>query len=229
MDLQNMMLAQKPLEKKMLRETVREFLINSILTKKYRPGERIIETQVARDLQVSQGTVREAMRELEAMGFIETEVYKGARVRSYSKEELVEVWEVRAILESFAIAKGFDSIRSEIKALGKIIDEMVVCAQQRNFLKQIELDMQFHKVILTSAKNRALYKVWNALGLSFWTYFGIYSTVPQSDCHFKNHAERHRVIYEALRSGDRAKAEAAIRDHFIKNKDLLKSRKLDEE
>jgi len=79
----------------------------------YKPGARLIETQIARELGVSQAPVREALRELESVGMVESYAFRGARVRKPTREELIEAFPVRAALESLAAGEAAGRITDD--------------------------------------------------------------------------------------------------------------------
>src|SRR3954462_12935505 len=85
-----------------MREQIRRVLVQRILDGYYKPGDRLVELQIARELKTSQGPVREALRELEALRLVESETYRGTRVRALSEREREEVAQVRGILEQAA-------------------------------------------------------------------------------------------------------------------------------
>src|SRR3990172_7822000 len=88
------------ISRSVLSAQVKERLLEAILDGRYPPGARIVETRVARELGTSQAPVREALRDLEALGVVETTAFRGARVRRPSAAELLEAFEIRAELES---------------------------------------------------------------------------------------------------------------------------------
>ena len=85
-----------PVRSSMLGDQVKDQLLRRILLGEYPPGARIVETRVARDLGVSQGPVREALRDLATLGLVELQPYRGARVRRPETEEIREAMRVRA-------------------------------------------------------------------------------------------------------------------------------------
>ena len=89
-----------------LSDQVKDYLLTAILAGEFPPGSRIVETRVARHLGVSQGPVREALRDLEALGLIDSTPYQGARVRQPQKAELLEAYDVRAVLEFVRSSTG---------------------------------------------------------------------------------------------------------------------------
>ena len=96
----------EPVEREVLSELVKDRILAWILEGVLEPGSRIVETRVARDLGTSQAPVREALRDLATLGFVEMQPYRGSRVRKPSKDELVDAIEVRAELEALDIQES---------------------------------------------------------------------------------------------------------------------------
>ena len=92
----------RPLERRVFREEIREQLIEDILNGKLPPGARIVETRIAQQFGVSQGPVREALRDLELFGFVVSSPFRGTQVRQISTEDLLEIYPIRAALEAVA-------------------------------------------------------------------------------------------------------------------------------
>ncbi len=90
------------IERTVLREQVKDVLLQRIVRGELKPGERLVETRIASELGTSQAPVREALRDLELLRMVESEPFRGARVRAFGDDELVEVYPVRAALEELA-------------------------------------------------------------------------------------------------------------------------------
>ena len=75
------------------------------------PGERLVETRIAQELGTSQAPVREALRDLELLRLVESEPFRGARVRPFGDSELVEIYPVRAVLEELAARLATETAR----------------------------------------------------------------------------------------------------------------------
>ena len=84
------MSAETPISRSVLSDTVKDRLLEAILDGRYPPGSRIVETRAAREFGTSQAPVREALRDLEALGVVEISPFRGARVRHPSRDELLE-------------------------------------------------------------------------------------------------------------------------------------------
>src|SRR5688572_30416059 len=89
-------------ERRPLREDVRDALVTAIVGGDFQPGERIVESRVASHLGVSQATVREALREIEQLGLVLSSLNRGVTVRPLTRRSVVEMYEMRALLEGHA-------------------------------------------------------------------------------------------------------------------------------
>ena len=96
------MAVARAVSRSVLADQVKERLLDGILSGRYAPDSRIIETQVARELGTSQAPVREALRGLEGLGLVEITPFRGARVRRPSRREILEAYAVRSSLETLA-------------------------------------------------------------------------------------------------------------------------------
>ena len=135
-------------------EQVRKILTEKIMSGDLAPGARLRELHLAAELKTSQGPVREALRELEAIGLVVTEPYKGSRVREVTREDIREAYVVRATLEELAgtlAAPGFKSKTTHLADLAAAIRE---AARQRNISDYVKCDIAFHRAIVEAAGNQ---------------------------------------------------------------------------
>ena len=86
-----------------MRDRIRRTLLKRISEGVYRPGERLKEMKLAQEFEVSQAPVREAFRELEALGIVVSRRYHGTHVREISSKENREIYELRGYLEEIAV------------------------------------------------------------------------------------------------------------------------------
>src|SRR3954453_18189120 len=94
------------LSRPMLRDQIKDAIVERILNGDYAPGERIVEIRVAQEFGVSQAPVREALRELELLRLVVSEPFRGARVREVTAGGLAEIYPVRGALEGGAAGAG---------------------------------------------------------------------------------------------------------------------------
>jgi DNA-binding GntR family transcriptional regulator len=194
-----------------LREEIKEYLIDAILCGQLRPGDRIIETRIAQDLGVSQTPVREALRDLELLGFVTSEPFRGTRVRAFTHEELVQIYPIRAAIEGVAARAAATRITTEqLLALEEQIDRMREASELGDEATAIEADIAFHRIIVEASGNRLLEQFWTSLSLATTTFltFSIHRRA------IEGLAARHEPILEALRARDPDRAEAAMRRHI---------------
>lgn len=209
---------QEPLEREVLAERVKDRILTWILEGELAPGSRIVETQVARQLGMSQGPVREALRGLATLGFVEMEPYRGARVRKPSREELVQAMEVRAVLEAMAGALAASRTNKKlVKDLEEAYAEMLEAADDGNAHDHAVKNTKFHALIVEASGNRTLARVWSMLEPFSRTY--VTASSPGIDLHWL--ADRHRVIIDAIREGDEDRAAEAMRIHAAEAEDLI--------
>lgn len=206
------------IKRSVLREEIKAYLTDKIMRGEYKPNERLVETQIARELGVSQAPVREAFRDLELMGLLTTMPYKGAYVREFTVEDVKNCYDVRAELEGLAIRSATEYMTdSDIKRLEELYQQMLDAAKEGNLQKEISLDIEFHRTIVEASRNNILQKIWNEISIANWTYFGGYKN--KSDR--LNLVKRHEPILEALRQRDAQKCWELMRKHFIELKEMV--------
>jgi DNA-binding GntR family transcriptional regulator len=206
-----------------LSERVKEFIIDAILRGEFKPGDRIVESSLARRLGVSQAPVREGLRDLVLQGFLQIEPFKGTTVRSFSPQELLEVYTVRAALESLAARLAAVRLtEADASALRRILDEMIDAAQREDRDRMVQLNNYFHETILQISGNKMLRQLWQTLQFGHWTIV----TTHLSRFTLEELAVRHENLLEALMSKDPEKAQHAMQHHIEdlgKPSDNLKS------
>src|SRR5215210_7551356 len=128
----------------MLRDQVKDALVERILDGFYGPGDRIVEMRVAEEFGVSQAPVREALRELELLRLVVSEPFRGARVREVSAEELAEIYPVRAALEEVAARGAAVNLAGDVAPLAEEIDAMRAAAKAADVHDFVTHDVAFH-------------------------------------------------------------------------------------
>ena len=138
-----------------LREQVKELILERILNGDYAPGERLVETRIAQELGTSQAPVREALRDLEMLRFVESEPFRGARVRAVSEEELAEIYPVRAAIEEVAAREAAVRLDGGLDALEELRSLAMHRATEAGDLHaQVAHDVNFHRLIIEACGNQ---------------------------------------------------------------------------
>jgi DNA-binding GntR family transcriptional regulator len=192
-----------------LREQVKDLLLQRIASGELKPGERLVETRIAAELGTSQAPVREALRDLELLRLVESEPFKGARVRAFGNEELVEVFPVRAVLEELAAKEATKRLAGDVSVLEAEVDAMRDAARRGDVNALTRHDIAFHRLVVEAAGNPILEQCWKSLGVEGRITITLYGTSIEP----QEAAELHVPLLEAIRSGKPGAAGRAARKH----------------
>lgn len=196
-----------------LRHDVRIHLRNQIFDGTLQPGDRIVESRLARELGISQTPVREALRELEQMGLVVSYPNRGSSVRKIEPKDAGEMYSLRAHLEAMAVARAIERMTDDdLDTLDGLIDSMLDAAENQDPERLTELDTAFHEFILNAADHDLLLRTWQGISPLNWTMMTV---IRLKDRNLNELAERHRPVVVALRARDVQAADAAIRDHVM--------------
>jgi DNA-binding GntR family transcriptional regulator len=199
------------ISRSVLAEQVEDRLLQSILSGKYAPDSRIVETRVAKELGISQAPVREALRALEALGLVEILPFHGARVRRPSLTELLEAYAVRAELECLAARLGVPGITAaDIAEFEDLMAAMVRAAAEGNRHEAAGRDSAFHARLVRLSGSKTLERTWGTVEPFSRTYI----TLVRSKEGPVWANEMHQSILRALQARDAAAVEETLRLHF---------------
>lgn len=215
------MVVARAISRSVLADQVKDRILEGILSGDYGPDSRIVETQVARDLGVSQAPVREALRGLEALGVVEITPFRGARVRRPTRREIIEAYAVRAALETLgarlAVPRMGDDDLAELRDQ---LEAMRAAARADDGHAVAEADARFHARIVELADNDTLDKVWRSLEPFSRTYLTL--AVPGADPQWS--ADLHAPILAALERRDSQGVVDALERHFDEVRDNMARR-----
>jgi DNA-binding GntR family transcriptional regulator len=207
--------------REVLADQVKDRLLQDILTGRYPPDARIVETSLARELGVSQAPVREALRGLEALGLVEILPFRGARVRRPTIGELTEAYAVRFALEALGARLGVPRMTdADLAELEVLCEAMQRAAAAGDRHEVAVADAAFHARLLGLAGNATLVRVWRSLEPFCRTYITLLA--PGADARWT--ADLHLPVLAAVRERDPERVVAALRDHF----DEARTRLVDE-
>jgi DNA-binding GntR family transcriptional regulator len=211
--------ATVPFARSNLREQIKDVILQRIVEGSYPPGSRIVETRVAQELGVSQGPVREALRDLEQLGCVVHEPYRGCSVRAFSVDELLEAFPVRAALEALAARLAAEQLGdAELAELEQLLERMRVAARRGDAHDQSRANASFHATIVRAARNGTLERQWRMLEPFSRTYL----TVSRPGIDLIALSDRHVPILDALRRHDPDAAAAAMHEHLMGAAELLR-------
>ncbi len=191
-------------------ETLREAIINQTL----KPGERLMEIQLAEEMGVSRTPVREAIRKLELEGLVVMVPRKGAYVAGISMKDIHEVYELRSALE--ALAASLAAVRITDEELEEMERQMVREAketEENNLQGIVSIDTTFHDLLYQAAHNQRLVQFINILQEQLQRFRAATLSRPGRS---KYALEEHKKIVEALANKD-AKLAAKLATEHIEN------------
>ena len=192
-----------------LRHDVRDGLVRGILEGELGPGDRLIEMHIAKEYGTSQGPVREALRELEMLGFVRSEPHRGTYVRDPWQQGMLELYELRGALEEFAARMATPKLREDTSALQAEVDAMAAAAVADDVHAAVEHSERFHRLIVEGSANQLLYTMWSSLSITDHTAL----TMVTLDLDLAAVAESHQPIVDAIAAGDVELACRVSREH----------------
>ncbi len=148
---------------------------------------------------------------MESLRIVESEAYKGARVRQVTPEELIEAYELRAVLECYAAEKGARSLKGKVEPLRKRYLAMVAAARAGDMEAYVQHDLPFHRLIIEAAENAFLLRAWDGLGFEIRTRIFLAS----KEFDMVQIEKLHEPIVEAFERGDAKLAAKLLREHSL--------------
>ena len=187
-----------------------QVLLEMIVSRKLKPGERLVEEQLAKNLGVSRTPLREAINRLSKDGLVLLQARKGASVREFEIDDVIEVYDIRMVLEGLAANLAASNI--DLKKLEKL-EHLFESSEAKDLLKA---DAQLHDLIISSSGNKRLVIALNDLK-NFIEIFrvAVYTFTAQSIIATSDHLK----ILEALKNRDGQQAEKLMRKHIENTKE----------
>ena len=199
---------------------VADLIRDGILEGRLRPGERLKEDMLAKELDVSRTPVREAIAMLQAEGLLDAHQHRGAQVRSYTPSELEEIYDLRSILEGYAARRAATRItQRELTRLRTSVERMEKL-QPKDLEHLVQQNGIFHDTILQAADSQRLVAMvtqTRALPLIYQSY--AWYTPAQLSLSL----EYHRRVLSALERHDAEQAEYDMRHHLFNAREALTS------
>lgn len=189
------------LERGTLRTHLTSHLFDAILRGELRPGERIVEGKLARELGVAQSTLREALQQLEHQGLVTKSDRKGTFVTKLTVRDMEDLYLVRLQLEPIAAALACQKMKGEhFRELAGVLERMRSAGKRRAFVELLKSDLAFHQLIWRFSGNPYLERALNAVCPPLFASYMIRLESGESYDFVKDY-EEHTDLIEALRKG----------------------------
>ena len=195
-------------------------LREAIVSGRLQPNERLVESDLARSLDVSRTLVRAALVRLEHEGLVEHERHRGARVRLVPEGEAVEILETRAVLEGLVARLAAErAAAQDVADLKDILADMQRLREADDLLGVSDLNAQLHRRLLEISGHETAGRLIGALNSQMVRFqFRTILLPGRSERSFAEHAE----IVAAVATHDGERAEAGMRAHLSSVADALR-------
>ena len=196
-----------------MRDHIRDVLVARILDGTYPAGMQLKELTLAREFNVSQAPIREALRELEGSGLVASERYRGTRVRGADFAEMRESYELRATLEARAVELAVPCAPEVIAELEQCLRAMSVAAGHNDSESYISEALRFHRTLIVASHNRTFVSVWDSLHWDVRGRIAVERLAKQS-ADFGPLIELHEELVAKIRAGLVDEAATLVRKIF---------------
>ncbi len=191
-------------------ELVRDTLRLAILTGDIPGGARLVQADLAEQLQVSTTPVREALRSLAAEGLVRLDSHRGAVVRRLTRDEVMEIFELRCLLEPAVLHRAVPRVTDEHLEQAAEIEARM--AAETDPARWAQLNRDFHGVFMTAAESQRLRQMVETLQDAFSAY--IVSAMVQDDARRKKANAQHKTLLQAVRKRDADAASETMVSHM---------------
>ena len=204
-----------------LRDVVFHTLREAILKGELKPGERLMELQLASKLGVSRTPIREAIRMLELEGLAVTVPRKGAEVARMTEKDMEDVLQIRKALDELAVGLACDNMTEDgLKQLYTALKNFEKSTKTGDVKKIAQADVEFHDTIYQAADNPKLMTMLNNLREQMYRYRVEYL---KNDSVYPRLVEEHKEIYEGLKRKDKETVVKIVSYHVVNQEMVVKN------
>ena len=196
-----------------LSDRIFEIIEKAILSGSVRPGERIIETELAKNLGISKSPVREALKKLEGEGIVQLVPRKGFFVRNIDRKSIDDLCDVMFIIELEAARLSLQKKTEAVcKKIDEILDQMKRHLRRRDYASYVSANRQFHGLFYDLTENEWILKISQ---MFFKESDMLRSLSLYTSDRFSRSIEEHYAIADAYKKGDKERLERAVKKHLI--------------
>lgn len=200
-------------------EIAYEYIKERILNGVFKPSQKLTENKLAEDINVSRSTVKKALMMLEKENLVTVEMNKGATIKSFTLEEMMNYLEMREVLEGLIGRKAALNIMdNDLVRLEELFSEMSTLIQENRFDEYSKKNRLFHQIIYQASNNPEAVKMINTIKTQLnRSYFRTILVPGRKDLSIKEH----EAILKALQSRDPVKCEEAVKKHIMNIRELI--------
>jgi DNA-binding GntR family transcriptional regulator len=202
-------------EARTLKANVTDILRQLIVEGTLAPGTEFNQAQIAEQLGVSRGPIREALGQLEQEGLVQSIPYKGVIITPLTRQYIEEIYSVRTALELLGLDRSIDRMTDEeIKHLDDIVDDMRAAARESDLNRLVEVDLYFHEYLLQQADHELALRLWRMLEVGIRrclrTRHQIYTFLDEV-------VGSHPTLITAIEQRNKALAKQIMSDHVAES------------
>jgi len=207
-------------EPKVLAQEVVSDIKRAIVNGMIKPGEKINETQIARDMGISRSPVREALHMLKKEGVVVSIPYKGIFVNLLGKKDIEDMYIIRGLLEAYAIEKVIENKNEKIlRCLKKNVEDIEKDVEKKQLQDLVSKDIEFHRNICIFSGNKKLIDIWEGFQTQIEVLINLESGFYER---FQLLAVEHRELLSLIIEGKVKEAQEKIKAHILQALDFLK-------
>jgi len=191
-----------------------------IISGELKPGDRLLEYEIAAQLNTSKTPIREAIRELAAEGLVIHEKRKKITVVDFTEQDVREILTLRAELEAMAVRLSVDKLdENDFMEFSALLEELKEAEAENDFKKVRSIDIErIHAFIVIKSGNSRLIQMWKMLASQMMVLFqAVDFNVKRSDFA----SDRHSQLLELIKTGETSKAEDFVRHHILRNMESI--------
>ena len=210
---QGMSLQIERMDRERLRDRVLDAIERALLNSTLKPGDRVVEADIAREANISRGPVREAIQHLVADGILINEPRRGTFVAQWTAADVAETYSLRALLESYAARLAMASMtQAQMAELEQLVEELCAAAKAGDGVTMYRRDIQFHHRLYEFSGHKLLARMVHDLERRISLLVNVDATTTRD---LVQYAQNHRLLLESLKSGDPERAEHLFREHIL--------------
>ncbi len=202
-------------------DLIYELLIENIEKSVYKQGDRLVISKIAKQCNVSDIPVREALRRLESEGYIKTKANQGAVITCFNRDKLISIFQIKGVLEGYATRISIDfQTPNSIKHLHEKNDLIKKALDEHDIAQYSELNMQFHLGIYECIPQKELYNMICDLWKKWSITKSVFDVVPRR---IESSIQEHEEILKLIEQKEYDQAEQYMRYHkFTAGNELVK-------
>jgi DNA-binding GntR family transcriptional regulator len=202
------------IERKSLGEDVFEYLKDSIINQSIKPGSILVESKIAKMLNISRTPLREALHKLEREEWIEKTPSGSFQVITLTAEDIKHTVGIRSVLEAYAVRLAGENNRAEdLLLLEKMLSTYEHCLKNKEYKRYHDIITEFHDHLFTMSRNPKLIKMINLLRVKI----SIFRQIVLKDEYYARMCWKDHInILAAIKSGNGDEVEKVVRDHVIR-------------